>query len=572
MSFTSDLDNIKDKLPLLLIFFKNMQKEIHLYLLESGEEVTANKIEYILHTIFQRGFSSSTYYDLRKYLKKEGLIMEGEEDISGKRGPMEKSHRLIPAMHDRFRLTMISDGLITRPVELSRFHIMELSILYSRILKTKAKFNFFTYLENFEKYLNEYKSMNQEFLQNIFFPISLITKLFSLFLLLTDKPSNYYMDFEDIGIFKEINIFYKDFPDIVEYTYKQKHFHYYLLINREEITASKIKEFSNKIGKNFSSTTYFSLRKILYNKGFIIDGEEESSNIKGSREKAHRIRETKRTELQQELVHIGIIERPITISKYHLFILGRRLSYLKPEKECIRNFFIFLKQINMEIQLRKQICYIPGYLYTNIIDILLEAIKREKQELIEKVSESLIKAQMFTGMLLSVLVMNNRMKILLTKECHADILPERYRSRRITSVDIDDISKEHTKEDNAIYVKIPVTVDKSEKKRNPVIINLFLKNNKYYLHIFEPEIQLDPPLHVYCRLLKKNNGLFQHINTNERKWNQDIILDKKRALTVPGNLLDTNLIISFGFKRIINNQTEYIGEFRLEINTKDPGE
>ena len=86
----------------MISFFKNMQKDMHYYLLLAGEEVTAEKIKGIFNDFFERGFSPITYYDLRKALNNRRYIETGEEVSTNTKGVRERAHRLALEKKDGF--------------------------------------------------------------------------------------------------------------------------------------------------------------------------------------------------------------------------------------------------------------------------------------------------------------------------------------------------------------------------------------------------------------------------------------------------------------------------------------
>lgn len=125
----SELKTLGKASPRLVIYFRNQQRFLHLYVLAQGEHVTAAYIEKIVQALdATRSFSPQTYYGLRQELHEGGWI---EQEIV--EGRAENPHFITPARLDEFRKQVTSAGLVERPITVDKVRLFELGRLLARL-------------------------------------------------------------------------------------------------------------------------------------------------------------------------------------------------------------------------------------------------------------------------------------------------------------------------------------------------------------------------------------------------------------------------------------------------------
>jgi hypothetical protein len=123
----------------------------------------------------------------------------------------------------------------------------------------------------------------------------------------------------------DLNAFFKN---------QQRFIHLYLLGKGCEITSRLITDIVETMDRKFSPQTYYHLRRELEEKKWIryVKMDEATviphKNPPGPKEVPHKVDEDRAESFSRTLIETGTIERPVSISKYHLFDMGLRFSDL----------------------------------------------------------------------------------------------------------------------------------------------------------------------------------------------------------------------------------------------------
>ena len=551
---SDDIQRCLQKLPDVGDLFKNQQKYLHLYLFHKGIEITAEKLKDLLLP-FKPGFSEATYYGVRRWLMAKGYSSEGQERSTGKRGPIEISHRLVDdaVKQDEFRELLLKSGMVTRPVGIGKYQLLRLLLLRGEVSKQLSVYRMAKDGRGIRRVAGLTLKTLFLYKDRVFFPICLLQGFLELSVDLfraaeeIDDSTGASVDVlaggEQDGEKTVVQLEYvkSAMPEAVRFfKYQQRFLHLFMFAAGEEVTSDRVARVCRLLDRSFSRNTYSQVKKWLFAQGYAREGETESSNARGPKELSHGLvsQPDKSEELVRRLVEIGMVERPVKISKYLLLELAIRRPHALEDLQSLTGLLALADGT-----------FVPGVLAVRTVRRAI-ALARSRIRTPLAVpdfyaDQGSLRPVVFTGPLLSL---------------------HRHGKQGGETLEVDacrglELIAARGSGESTVSVR---TVLKVEGMDCLITINVGLVEGAFNLSLVPgQECRIDPPLAAFCRLLKKRDSGMTELNPAGMDWNSSQNLDRVRELAFT---MESDLVVSIAFVRQSMSSREYYGELRIEVD------